>query len=414
MDAVKRQLLYCLAAYRKGMLSASLDASLSEQDWSRLHQLAVAHKLTPVVFETLWQNTFFCRNNSKLLGTWRAETLLQAASQASCTQRIIRISGMLQENGIPHAVVKGVVCRELYSRPDLRVSSDEDLLISPKDKACCFLLFEQEGLQQIDNGSGEDVTHWQDPLSGLHIELHTQLFSSMCPEDAFLNQLFTEQLSHTVSMPLTGGTVQSFEPTYHFVFLVCHALKHFITGGFGIRTICDVISFAETYSAEIHRATVHVLLERVNGRVFLDQLFSIGEKWLSFDLEMSGWRYSSVPDADALLEDSLDAGIYGQSSMSRRHSAGIVLQAAERHSNKSRAFSIIFPNKERMVGKYPVLNKAPILLPACWTHRIGKYAIEVLYNKGKDNSPLESVAMGKKRMEMMVKYGVLPKGQKKN
>ena len=46
--------------------------------------------------------------------------------------------------------------------------------------------------------------------------------------------------------------------------------------------------------------------------------------------------------------------------------------------------------------------------------KMKKPAVEVIHTKKNGNSPVESVALGKKRTEMMVKYGVLPKNKKKN
>ena len=114
-----------------------------------------------------------------------------------------------------------------------------------------------------------------------------------------------------------------------------------------------------------------------------------------------------------LLKDCLDAGIYGQSTMSRRHSSGIVLSAAETGNQKNSALAVVFPSKEKLERKYPVLKDKPLLLPICWAHRLGKYAVELCYSKKGDNSPLKSVVLGKKRTEMMIKYGVLQKNKKK-
>ena len=414
MEAIQKQLMFCVAAYRQGESTAEQVSGLSDSDWKALYQLSGIHKLSPVVYETLRQSPDFCGKDTALLWSWRQESMIQAVTQARQTQKLVQISTVLQKHKVPHAVVKGALCRELYSRPDVRISGDEDLLISVESNAQCQLLLEQAGMEIITDVGGGDVIHWQDKQTGLHIELHTRLFSSQREEDQLLNELFKEQLNHTILVDVPGGKIQTFHPTYHFFFLVCHALKHFLTGGFGVRTICDVVTFAERHHDQIHRQTVSALLERAGGRLFLDQLFAVGEEWWGFDMSASGWSYSKKPDASELLQDCLDAGIYGQSSMSRKHSAGIVLQAAEKQSQKASTLSAIFPNKERMVGKYPILKSKPILLPACWAHRLGKYAVEVIRSGKEENSPLESVSLGKKRVEMMVKYGVLPKSQKKN
>lgn len=182
----------------------------------------------------------------QLAAQWRKDTMIQAASQCVKTQRLLRLTGALELAGIRYVVVKSALCRELYTRPDLRPSGDEDILISPEDFSRCSVVLVQDGLERMTEEDGP-VTHWLDRQTGLHIELHTEHFSSKRASDRLLNDCFSQQLSRTFFAPISGGTVQTLEPTYHFLFLVCHAIKHFISGGFGIRTLSDIVTFAERF-----------------------------------------------------------------------------------------------------------------------------------------------------------------------
>ena len=47
---------------------------------------------------------------------------------------------------------------------------------------------------------------------------------------------------------MEGRQVLTLPPTAHFLFLIAHAMKHFITGGFGVRTLSDILSFGERYA----------------------------------------------------------------------------------------------------------------------------------------------------------------------
>lgn len=410
MKDVERQLLCCLAAYRLGRGTAEQVDDLSAADWPALYRLACAHKLQSVVCDTLWNTPGFCGGDAQMADSWRKETVLQAVSQSAQTQRLLRLAGSLERGGVRYAVVKGALCRELYAQPDLRPSGDEDILIAAEDLSRCGELLRQDGMERVGAEDGP-VTHWIDRRTGLHVELHTELFSSQRPADRLLNECFSRQLDRTIAVAAAGGELRTLDPTYHFLFLVCHALKHFISGGFGIRTLCDIVTFGERYEGEIDRETVYSWLEKANSRVFFDQLLSIGQDFLEFDLSKSRWVLSGQADAAEMLEDIMDAGIYGQTSMSRRHSGALVLRAAETERTRPDLIRTIFPPREQLVGRYPVLRQAPVLLPALWLHRLGAYGLELLQSSGKDNSPRESVLLGKKRTEMMIKYGIIPQGQ---
>ena len=409
MDKVQRQLLYCLKAYRLGQEQAE-SAGLSEDgEWAALSDLAVIHKMAPIVYEMMGREPEFCGQNAALRSSWRRSAILQSVGQTTRSAKIVQVSTRFRENGIRHALVKGLLCRELYAKPDLRLSGDEDLFIAPADKERCRPLLEDMGLVLMTEFGEEDVLHWNDPATGLHIELHARLL----PDDE-MNRQFEQQLAHTVTVPVTGGEVDTFAPTWHFVFLVCHALKHFLTGGFGVRTLADILSFAERWNSEIDWEKAGSLLDEVSGRVFLDQVFAVGEQELGFALSRTGWTYSCTPEPEELLMDCVEAGVYGQSSMSRKHSANLVLNAAREKSRVSGVLNSLFPDRASMEHKYPVLKEHPGLLPICWMKRIFRYAEEVRTSSGKEDSPLESIALGKKRTEMMVKYGVFPKSKRKD
>lgn len=415
MNSVQKQLILCMAAYRQGITDAQLVEGLAREDWKKLYTLAAEQKMGAMVFETLRKNPAFCKGDQALWLRWKQQTLLQTATQAVRSRRILQITTAFREAHIPYALVKGLLCRELYAQPDLRASGDEDLLVSARDWERSRTVLQKCSLTQVANGedADSDVTHWEDAQTGLHIELHTRLFSNRRQEDAQLNEMFERQLQHTVSISVMDGKVETFQPTYFFVFLVCHAIKHFLTGGFGIRTIADIVTFAEHYRDQIDVPKAEQLLEQLNGRIFLDQLFSVGQRWLGFDLAAAGWRYCGTPCADMMLQDSLEAGVYGQSSLSRKHSAELVLHAAEQTNPWKRLAAVLFPSKEKMLHKYPCLYRQPMLLPLCWLHRLGKYGIEVLCSRQNRNSPRESLLLGKQRAEMMVKYGIFPESKKK-
>lgn len=400
------QLLYCLAAYRLGQKTAQQVKNFSAIDWTRLYRLAGIHKLGPVVFETLYSTPGFCGDNSQLAALWKKETIIQAAYQVAKTQRLLRLAAAFDQSDVRYAVVKGALCRDLYTRPELRPSGDEDILIAPEDYSLCSAAMVQDGMERTDKEDGK-VTHWLDRQTGLHIELHTELFPSKRASDQLLNTCFSQQLSRTVSVQVSDGTVRTLEPTYHFLFLVCHAIKHFIAGGFGIRTLCDIVTFAERYQEQIDRQAVDTWLEKVGGRIFLDQLFSIGQEYLSVNL--ADWTLSKPADPAAMLEDILEAGVYGQSSMSRRHSAALVLRAVEEGQVRPNLIRAAFPPRDQLFGRYPILKKMPVLLPFMWLYRLGGYGLELIKSPKSDNSLRDSVTLGKQRTDMMIQYGIIPR-----
>lgn len=413
MDKLGLQLLSCLCAYRLDSPAENTE-SFSAEDWQNLYQISNDHKLIPVVYDTLRNCSGFCKEDESLKALWKQMTIMQAVGQASRTQRLLTVTQALDDAGITYVLVKGALCRQLYRQPDLRPSGDEDLFIPKAQRQQCGEIFSNLGFSPISHREEASVDHWQDALSGLHIELHTALFDSGWAAEEILNPWLCQALEETEDAPVEHCTVRTLNPTAHFVFLLAHALKHFISGGFGARTLCDIIAFAEANDSRIEKETVYRLLDQIHGRIFFDQLLAIGKDYLAFDYEAMNWILSAPADYTDLLEDMLDAGIYGQTTMDRRHSGALALETVRSGQQKNSLGSALFPSAQRLTGRYPVLKKYPVLLPAVWVHRAGAYGLELLRSRGKGNSPLKTVSLGKQRTEMMVKYGIIPQTETKN
>jgi hypothetical protein len=288
----------------------------------------------------------------------------------------------------PWAVVKGAVCRSLYENPDLRVSADEDLYIRTEDYDRAAAALETAGFV-LRGGKKEDVTHWFCKQTGLHIELHTRLLEDDREEALFQN--FT---------PTPHGELFTLEPALHLAFLVCHARKHLITGGVGIRTLCDIALFYQKNRKNLDEARLSDLLDALSCKSLFLHILSIGKDALGIESA----RSDLLPMAEELLLDVLDAGIYGQSTPTRHHSGTYTAQQAKGRKNLLRT---LFPKREALQERWPVLKEHPGRLPLVWLQRLGNYAKEI--SSQADNSPAESLQLGKKRLEMLVKYDIISK-----
>lgn len=110
---------------------------------------------------------------------------------------------------------------------------------------------------------------------------------------------------------------------------------------------------------------------------------------------------------EPLLHDSLCGGVYGSNDLTRLHSSTVTLNAvkASRTGEKSSVLSTVFPKREYLEHRYPYLKKRPYLLPVAWVQRIVHYASEK--QSGAGNSASGSIKLGKERIELMKRYGIM-------
>ena len=400
----QQQLMACLRAYVENRSLKEAYCCTREQ-WEQLYRIAAIHKMTAVVFDTLGRGAEFCRENPELKQRWRSDAIGQSIGQTTRTQRLLTILAELNRAQIPYALFKGFVCRQMYGKPDMRPSGDEDLLIHPEDRRRCEEALKGMGLVMVSHADEAEVVHWLDRRTSLHIELHSALIPSDWNMAEVLDPYLTQQLDRGYDLEAEGVRVRTLMPTAQMAFLVVHALKHFIAGGFGVRTMADVVVFAKTYDSEIDWAEVRDILEAVHGRVFLEQMLVMGEKYLGVEFWPRGWSRSRDRDEQPMLLDMLNAGIYGQSSMNRRHSAAVLVQYAQGSGRPSLRHAM-FPPARALKGRYPELEKWPVLLPVAWARRMGHYTAEVLRKRGGESSPSEAVSLARRREDLMRYYRI--------
>lgn len=396
MNTVGRQLLLCLSAYAHGQKKAALADRFTSADSDALRSLASIHKLTAVVYDKMSGNDCFCSDSPELLSRFRREAILQSTSQCARTAALLSLTNELTKSDVPYVLVKGVVCRELYASPDLRHSADEDIYVPTNCIKAAEKVLGDLGYAMCGNEDGQ-VTHWRESTSSLHIELHSRLTSSSDE----IEEYFASHTDNRIEYPVSGGSVYTFDHTTNLIFMVYHAKKHLIAGGFGIRTLCDIALFAHKYGSFINKDELYRVLDTINSVTFFRQMLAIARDHIGIDA--GGWDVSDVISGDDLLDDIMGAGVYGQSTMSRRHSASLTVAAAE-NTSLGRA---LFPSAETMKNRYPFVKKYPILLPVGWCKRIIDYSAELIRSDKSENSPSESIAIHQKRTKLLKKYGII-------
>lgn len=385
------------------------------EQWERLFGLADTHNVLPMIYEAVYSCESAKSLPVQLLGAVARKSMRMISMQAVQTAQFKRLYGSLREADAAPLVVKGIVCRNLYPNPDYRYSGDEDLLISEEKFHRCHEAMLNFGMQLTDPEKDIETAHelgYVKAGSPIYIELHKALFPPESDAYGDFNKLFAHVWEHTVETEAEGERFMTLGYTDHLFYLICHALKHFLHSGFGVRQVCDIVLFAEYYGKDIDWQDVYNRCKAVNGEVFTAALFRIGERYFGFDPDAAHlseeWRRIET-DEEMLLEDLLEAGIYGDSDLSRKHSSNMTLGAvaADKKGKKAKGgvMKSVFPSAKALSGRYPYLEKKPYLLPVAWTDRLLKYRKETASTANSDVS--ESLKIGGRRVELLKEYKIV-------
>ena len=378
------------------------DLPTEKVDWPAIFTLANQQKLLPILFEAA-RATPAAGENAVLFAVTKQQVIGQVLNQTVRSAEFADLYRKLRKAGLRPIVVKGQLCSHLYPLKDHRISADDDLLIPDGEFMACHEQLLTNGLTTdtpVDELATADEVSYTKEGSPLYIELHRHLFDSA--EDAHdeLNHFFADlnpvEMDGFLAMP----------PHEHLLYLILHAYKHFVRSGIGLRQFCDIGLWARAYHVEIDWQRLHEQCESVHAATFAAAAFCIAREYLGIDFDLPMPWDASI-DVEPLLHDTLCGGVYGSNDLTRLHSSTVTLNAvkASRTGEKSSVLRTVFPKREYLERRYPYLKKRPYLLPVAWVQRIAHYASEKQSNP--DNSASGSIKLGKERIELMKRYGIM-------
>ena len=379
---------------------------ISAPDWAEIFRVAEIHSVLPLIYQAVYMIPMV-----KELPAIRNKVRNLAMLQTVKTDEFLRLYCRLMEQNCKPLVVKGLICRNLYPTPDLRLSNDEDVLISKEQYDTYHQLLKEAGLYTEVEDS-QRMKEYEVPYRKkdglLYIELHKSLFPPEADAYGDWNRFFAGAEERAIEI----DGVWTLCHTDHLFYLICHAFKHFLHSGFGIRQVCDIVMFANAYGNQVDWQQIYQNCCEIHAEYFTAALFKIGRKYLIFDPDQAAypniWRNIEV-DETHMLEDLLSSGVYGGSTMSRKHSSNMTLEAvsADKQGKKAGVSlkNSLFPSAKSLENRYPYLKKHPYLLLYAWLNRSVKYGLE---QKGKaNNSAVESLKIGSERVELLREYKII-------
>lgn len=414
MELLNELFLQALRAFLENK-PVDWETELTSEQWSALFDLAETHRVLPLVFDSVVRCPCAEKADRRLFMSVKNRIRQTVVLQTIRNDAFLKLLPVLTSAGLTPIVVKGIVCRDLYPMPDYRMSGDEDILIPAEQFDLCHETLLANGMKLVDpewNLNAHETPYIQKEGS-LCIDLHRCLFPTEWEEYGTFNRYFEEVHRRTIIQTIQGVPVRTMNHTDHLLFLLCHSFKHFVICGFGIRQICDICLYANAFGAQIDWLWILKQCEEIRADIFAAALFRIGEKYLTFQPEIacypSQWREIEV-DERALLEDLLDAGVYGKSSVSRMYSRRMTVLAFANRKQKKRdgsgVLKAVFPSAKELVGRYHYLKEKPYLLPIAWTDRILKYRREIAADRS-GNSMSESIRIANQRIGLLREYGII-------
>lgn len=291
-----------------------------------------------------------------------------------------RIYEEMDAAGLAHASLKGILTSQAYPRPEMRWMCDNDFLFGKPQPNGTVEAATEENARELRRimehlgykteafGTGNHDSYQKPPF--LNIEPHRRLAN---PEVDWW-QYYDNPWAHTRKTPNGTETQRELPLEDAYLFHIAHMFKHYSSSGHGVRGLADEWVLINEWGPKMDRGYLDNELVKLGMRDFERSLRRVSESIIGSDAcgkVLAGSTAAITHQDGQILAYMLGSGTYG--TISNNVNNKIAKEAAENGRKGSRARYLLhraFPPLSHLAQGYPVLKRAPWLLPGVYVYRL--------------------------------------------
>ena len=327
-------------------LSDAQRAACSQELQEPLYALAKKHDVAHLVGYALEEEGLLAVEDP-WTAKWQKAQMVAVLRQERLDYELSQIKTVLEEANIRFLPLKGAVIRPLYPEAWMRTSCDIDVLVDEANlDACVALLCEKLAYRAEGKREYHDISLYSP--SGVHLELHFSILEHIERLDGELARVW--EFAFSVS---EGAEEHRLSDAYLVFHTVAHMAYHFIRGGCGIRPFIDLCLMREKLMADEEALRKH--LAACSLEQFYESAVALSDVWFA------GGDHTDC--THAMQTYLLSGGVYG--SMENN----IAVRRSKKNITVAYWWKHFFVPYKKMAISYPILKKAPYLLPFFWVAR---------------------------------------------
>lgn len=343
----------------KGFIKNENPGSFSG-NWMHLIQLANIHSVSGIL--GYMAMNYPDESNAQAAPLMRKQCLQTIGIFSQRAERMKKLIGLMNENGVDHLLFKGYIVKDYYPIPELRSYGDIDFLIRQDDRRKSDVLMIQNGFER--------KTDWEPVFSYLkeleYYEVHTDVMEVDVSDKADYKSYF----SHTWERAkLAEGHTWVLSPEDHLLYLLTHIAKHISSSGAGIRMYMDIAVYLQHFENELNWNYLQQELSKLCLIDFANMVLSIVQEYFGV-VSPIPLKQIDTQVRDEFMEFTMAGGIFGHVG---RDSGLVYLKRQDRNDERvSRARTFIkrlFPSAKSIESRYTYLQGRRWLLPIAWIHR---------------------------------------------
>ncbi len=324
------------------------DEKPANLSWNEIFRLGDKHMISNMVWYSV--NKLKDKPQADFWIKWteiKNKSLVKDITQRS---EFDKITAAFEKEQVRCMPVKGLFLKKLYPQSDFRTMSDIDILTDIENAQKAGNIMRSLGYACKSIGTAHHDVYFKSPV--MNIEIHKQLFSDITFKNLseYYNDVFTN-----------AEKISGYEFVYKmmdeefYIYVLAHFYKHYSRGGSGIRSVMDIYVLNHNIYEKLDKHSLDHKLDLLKLLNFRNQITDLSEVWFG--------EKEETPETAKLSGYVLNSGTYGtmsnliNSQVKARGRTGYFLYSA-------------FLPLYLMKNNYPILNKAPFLLPLFWIWRL--------------------------------------------
>ena len=364
--------------------------AFSESDWNKLIGESLFQAVGYLTFSLC--EPFKDRVPSALYQKWSRAVMKILGRNRNIATAQNELVALLGDRS--YLILKGFASAAYYPVPALRDFGDVDFLVAddlqePVQKELLAAGYRIEG--------EENDHHLVFKKPFCHLELHREPPGIPAGEigekiRAYLAPLQETAAEQTLDSEYLHLAFRAPDPARHGLILLLHMQHHMLAEGLGLRHLLDWGFFvAKTHDLPFWRAELLPLLEQIGLLTYAGVMTKTCA--LYFGTPEPDFCREIPPDlCAAVIEDVFQLGNFGGKDRGRSHSGELIDAAGGEGTRKKSVFGLFH---KTVMGKHPVLRRAPVLYPVFAVGEFFAYCFGVL--AGKRTRPAKLLRSAKER-----------------
>jgi hypothetical protein len=322
-------------------------------DWEKFYKLSAMHGVANMVFYGIKGLEEENKPPQDVMHNFQSAYKCAVAKEATQHIAVEQLLHDFEENYINSMPLKGYLVKYLYPSPDMRLMADVDILFKKEQTKAVNKIMLELGFSLEHKGGNHD-SYFKRPF--LNIEMHQRLISEDSPYSVYLKNTWDRA-------NLKPGCKFIWQLTYEdfYIYLFIHLVKHYRSGGTGIRSIMDIWVYRRYYRDKMNWDYIQEELKKIALLEFSKNICGLGDMW--FSNGQTKEVYSEM------TEYIFSSGAYGTHKRSTISSMCMQTDKKGSMGKGSYWLRLLFPKPESLKYSFPILDKLPFLLPILWIIR---------------------------------------------